>query len=193
MLSSLCAAVLCAAIPVGSALEVPARAAEGDPSVELGVHLTSTTFRARNFSDVEQLMVFSNGAGEPVFVVLPVGAYVEYDFQPEDLDGVRMEVVSLREGAWKASGAQLLTVNAATGEETMWFQPGERRVHTWQQDGCEVSERDPSGTLLPDGFIDQGTQSDLLLAPTHVPVITPWGGNGGDLPPRIDPNPLPDV
>lgn len=192
MLSSLFASIVCAAIPVSDPLQVPAQAAPGEATIELGVHLTATTFRARNFSDVMQLLVFSNGVGAPIYVALPVEGIVEYSFPPEALAGVRLEVVSLREGAWKTSGYHTLSVPAETGAETLWTQPGETRLHTWLQIGCEVSLLPAEGTLLPAGFLDQGSSIETLTAPTHVPVISPFGGHDGNLPPPI-PTPLPPV
>ena len=193
MLSSLFAAIVCVAIPVGDPLEVPAQSADGEAPIELGVHLTATSFRARNFSDAMQLLVFSNDNGQPIFVALPVGGTVEYSFPPEALPGTRFEVVSLRDSGWKTTGYHTLSVPLQLGEETLWTQPGATRLHTWLQLGCEVSEIPAEGTLLPPGFLDQGSSIETMVAPTHVPVITSSGGTGGNVPPPIGPSPLPPV
>lgn len=193
MLLSLFAAVVCAAIPVADPLEVSAQAAPGEAAVEVGAHLTPTTFRARNFSDVTQVLAFSNGFGSPVLVGLPAGGIASYTFPPEALVGLRLEFVSLRPGAWMTSGYHTLSVPAETGAETLWTQPGETRLHTWLQIGCEISLLPSEGTSLPPGLLDQGSDIESLLAPTHVPVITPSGGSQGNIPPPIEPVPLPPV
>jgi len=193
MLISLLAAIVCSPVLVNDPLEVPAQAATGESAVEIGAHVTPLLFRASNFSDVNQILVFgAEGVAQPVYVLLAPGQVVGYECTPEALAIVRFEVVSLRPGAWKTSGWNPLALQGGADDQTLWTQPGLTRVHTWLQSGCEVSLLVPGGSLLPEGLLDEGNTSEAVLAPTHVPVITPTGQHG-NLPPDLEDDPLPPV
>ena len=94
MLSSVLAAVTCVAIPVTDPLQIPAQTTPGAAAVEVGAHVTPTTFRGRNFSNVEQLLVFGNTdpSVPTVVVVLPAGGIVNYEFAQHALEGVLLEL-----------------------------------------------------------------------------------------------------
>ena len=85
MLSSFLATVTCLAIPVTEPLETPAVMSEGTAAVEVGVHVTPTSFRSRrvgertshSFTRPSSLALYSiipapAGLMKPIAVTLPV-------------------------------------------------------------------------------------------------------------------------
>ena len=174
MLSSFLAAITCLTIPVSDPLEVAPAMTEGTNAIAVGMHVTPTSFHGRNFSDTLQLLVFvAEGAPEPVIVNLPVGGAVAYEFSPEALRGVSVEVVEVRsEGLW-TSGVHPLALPTGSSDMTLWTVLTKPACSTWRQLGCEVELLPPQGSLLPAGSTlnEPGTQD--ALAPMHVPVAVP--------------------
>jgi hypothetical protein len=174
MLSSVLAAITCIAIPVSDPLEISAQMKPDQAPVEVGTYVTATSFRSRNFSNVNQLLVFgAAGVPTPVLVTLPPGGIVQYDFAPQALDGVMLEVVSLRGGVMTTSGEHVLALPAGSVDQSLWTVPAASGLVTWQQLGCEVTLLPPQGSFLPAGLASTGSGTEAATAPPMPPIAVP--------------------
>lgn len=173
MLSSFLATLTCLAIPVTDPLEAPAVMTPGTPAVEVGIHVTSTSFRSRNFSNLTQLLVFAaEGCPEPVIVQLCPGQIVNYEFSPEALAGVVLEVVAKRDEHLSTSGAHSLSLPQGSVDMSLWTVPSKPRGITWRQVGAEMTDLPSSQSLMPPGSTwDDPTPGSLNAV--HVPVAVP--------------------
>ena len=172
MLSSFLATVTCLAIPVADPLETPAVMSEG-PAVEVGIYVTPTTFRGRNFSDATQLLVFTTaGSPDPVVVQLLPGGIAAYKFSPEGLAGVVLEVVAKRDNHLTTSGAHSLCLPSGAVDMSLWTVPGAPRGTTWQQVGCQVTDLPSDKSCMPPGSLWDAPDSGSASV-THVPVTVP--------------------
>jgi hypothetical protein len=164
--------------------------------VEVGVALDSTSMRIRNFADVDQVLIFESD-GLKIYRSLPVGTELDWSFSLHALDGVNMEVASLRNGAWRYTGAISLSSYAASGSDTLWVQPFVPHSLAWLQFSSGFSLMSSGPSYLPTYFQDcvTGATDDKIPDPTalHVPVITPSNTPQGDGPPNLDKNPLPPM
>src|SRR5436190_864753 len=96
MLSSVLAFLTCATFTVSDPLQSPAQMPANQAAVEVGTYVTSTALVCRNFSSFDHLLVFGRaGLSSTVTVVIHGGASVRYDFAPEALPGVFVEVVGV--------------------------------------------------------------------------------------------------
>src|SRR5262245_62045377 len=176
MLSSVLAAITCAVIPVTDPLLIPAQTTPGAAPVEVGTYVTPTSFRCRNFSGVEQRLVFgaADHSVSPIVVVLPAGGTVQYEFSQQALAGVLLEVVTMRDGHVVSSGAHPIAVPATQPDLCLWTTFGHALPTTWQQLGCEVTRLTPVGTLIPDvGPDGAGGTEQASAPPCAVPVSPP--------------------
>jgi hypothetical protein len=173
MLSSFLATLTCLAIPVTEPLEAPAVMTPGTPSVEVGIHVTSTSFRSRNFSNLTHYLVFAaEGSPESIIVQLLPGEVVTYEFSPEALAGVVLEVVATRDIHLTTSGAHSLSLPEGSVDMSLWTVPSKPRDIAWRQIGSEVTELPSDQSLMPPG----STWDDLTGGSqnaTHVPVAVP--------------------
>ena len=173
MLSSFLATVTCLAIPVTEPLETPAVMSAGSGAVEVGIHVTPTSFRSRNFSNVTQHLLFAaEGSPEPVVVQMLPGAVVEYEFSPEALAGVRVEVVAKRDNRLTTSGAHSIGLPQGSPDMSLWIVPGKPRGTAWRQLGLEATNLPSDESLMPSGSTWEDPETDPLAA-THVPVAVP--------------------
>ena len=173
MLSSFLATVTCLAIPVSEPLETPAVMSEGTAAVEVGIHVTPTSFRSRNFSNLTQHLVFAaEGSPDPVVVQLLPGGVVEYQFSPEALAGVRIEVLARRGDHLTTSGAHSIGLPPGSVDMSLWIVPGKPRGTAWRQLGCEATDLPSDQSLLPSGSTWEDPEIEPLSA-THVPVAVP--------------------
>jgi hypothetical protein len=174
MLASLLAAMTCLTFPVSDPLEAPAVMPEGSAPIAVGTHVTPTSFRSRNFSSAEQMLVFvSQGVPSPIVVKLPVGGIVEYQFSPEALAGVSLEIVEVHNNVLTTGGVHALQLPANASCMTLWQVPAAPGFATWQQIGCEVSRLPSAGTLLPQGSTsnDPNTDNAVVGPPVTVPRV----------------------
>lgn len=182
MLSSVLAALTCTAIPVSDPLSITAQMPAGQPAVEVGAHLTATTFRCRNFSASNYLLVFGkSGTAQILTVPLPGGSEVAYGFTPEEFSGTSFEVVSAASATDLAtSGAMPLALASSSSDGSLWFVRGTVGLVTWQQTGCEVVRVTPLPSLLPSSVPASGPDDECAAAaqaPIAVPTSTvPAGG-----------------
>lgn len=180
------------------ALSAPIPAVEEGTSgapVEVGVAVTSTSFYARNYSGTNQVLLFQSG-GTLLWRTLAPGYDMSWDFPTQLLDGVRLEVASWTNGAWRRSGTIALDEVVARGIEALWVQGDSART-SWSEIGTALFLEDTGTSLFPPtlpGDSSAGTSGEnALLAPAHIPIITPSETPQGDVPPKIEDRPLPPV
>jgi hypothetical protein len=178
MLSSVLAFLTCATFTVSDPLQSPAQMPTNQAPVEVGTYVTSTALVCRNFSNFDHLLVFGRaGVSSTVTVVLHGGASVRYDFAPEALPGVFVEVVAVRSSVSLAtSGTLVLAPPAGSVDESFWFVPGVLGLVTWQQNGCNVIHGTPLSSMLPLylGAIGPGDGSANCMI--QAPIAVPTGG-----------------
>jgi hypothetical protein len=178
MLSNVLALLACATFPVSDPLQSPAQMPANQPVVEVGTYVTSTAFVARNFSNFDHLLVFGRtGLSSTVTVVLHAGASVRYDYAPEALQGVKVEVVAVRTPVLLAtSGALPLVVPDGSNDESLWSVPGVLGLVTWQQTGCDVVRFSPLSSMLPSYLGAIGVGDGSMNAACQAPIAIPTGG-----------------
>lgn len=180
------------------ALSVPISAVEEGTApapIDVGISVTSTRFYARNFSGTNQVLLFQSGS-TLLWRTLAPGYDLSWDFPTQLLTGIRFEVASWTDGAWHRTGTIALDEVAARGTEALWIQ-GDFSRTSWSEIGSALFVEDTGSSLFPDSLpgassADTGVE-DALLAPVHVPVITPSDTPQGDVPPKIEDGPLPPV
>jgi hypothetical protein len=178
MLSSVLAFLTCATFTVSDPLQSPAQMAANQPAVEVGTYVTSTTFLCKNFSSYDHILVFGRtGLPSTVTVVLPAGADVRYDYSPESLVGMQLEVVSLRNPlALVTSGSLGLPLPVGSNDEGLWNVQGRAGLVTWKQMGCDVNMALPSGSMLPSYLGATGPGDGSMNAACQAPIAVPTGG-----------------
>jgi hypothetical protein len=185
MLSCFLATLTCLAIPVTDPLQAPAVMAPGTPAIEVGIHVTPTSFRSRNFSNLTQLLVFAaEGSPESVIVQLLPGEIVNYEFSPEALAGVVLEVVAVRDSFLTTSGAHSLSLPQGSVDMGLWTVPSRPRGITWRQLGTEATELPSDESVMPPGSTWEDP-TPLTLNATHVPVALPKVMIGPGLPGEV--------
>lgn len=179
------------------ALSAPISAVEEGavaPPVDVGISVTSTRFFARNFSGIQQVLLFESG-GRMLWRTLAPGCDLTWEYPTQLLTGVRFEVASWTEGAWRRTGTFALDEVAARGTDALWIQ-GDLSRTSWSEIGSALFVEDTGTSLFPSslpGDTSEGSTEEALLAPVHVPVITPSDVPTGDVPPEIEEPPLPPV
>ena len=185
MLSNVLALITCAAIPVEQPLDVAAEMSPSTPAVEVGAHVTSTSFRCRNFTASNYILVFGrSGSSITVTVPLPPNAILEYAASPEAIQGTYLEVVAVPSPTdFVSSGSIALALPANSTDASLWFVPGIAALVTWRQLGCEVELVRPSSSLLPTSWAELITE-DGEYATVQVPVRVPTGPATSSPPPQ---------
>jgi hypothetical protein len=165
--------------------------ARPEATLELLARVNETRLVALNPSTRPQLLVFSHRhGGAPTQVVVPAGGHLQYDFPHGTLNGLELELVARGEHGLRSSGELSLTGLVHGEFDLIWMETVDGSVHTWGQL--------PTGSALVPPQRDSDSGFLNLPAPSapaapHVPVITPIDKPKGDLPPRIEPEPLPPV
>ncbi len=180
------------------ALSAPITAVEEGTApapVEVGIRVTATKFSARNYSGIDQVLLFESN-GTLIWRTVAPGCDLEWNYPTQQLVGVRLEVASWKDGAWRRTGTFALDDVAASGTDALWIQ-GDFSRTAWSEVGSALFLEDTGVSLFPPtlpGASSAGSDGEnLLLAPTHVPVIVPSDDPEQDAPPIIDPEPLPPV
>jgi hypothetical protein len=180
------------------ALSSPLTALEeaGTPApIVVGMRVTATSFHARNFSATPHVLLFES-SGTLVWRTLQPGCDLGWTFPTQLLSGVRLEVASWHNGAWNRTGTINLAAVAGRGTEALWVQGNASRT-SWAELGAALFVETTGTSLFPPSLpadSSAGTSAEAaLLAPTHVPVITPSDTPEGDFPPEIEEKPLPPV
>jgi len=163
--------------------------------IEVGICVTSTQFFARNFSSVDQVLLFKGG-GTLAWRTLAPGCDLTWNYPTQLLDGIKLEVGSWTGGAWHRTGTHPLENMAAGGVDALWIQGDSART-SWIEIGASLFVRTTGASIFPTTLpssTSAGTSGDAtLMAPVHVPVITPGDDPEGDIPPAIRERPLPPV
>ena len=127
---------------------------------------------------------------------LAPGQDLSWNYPTQLLDGVRLEVASWAQGAWRRSGTIAIDQLAARGTDAVWIQ-GDAARTSWSEIGSALFIENTGSSLFPPslpGASSAGSEGEnALLAPIHVPVITPSDTPVGDVPPKIEDRPLPPV
>lgn len=180
------------------ALSAPIPAVEGGSGpapVDVGISVTATRFYARNYSATTHVLMFQSGS-TLIWRTLGAGCDLAWDYPTQFLNGVRLEVASWSDGAWRRTGTIALDQVAARGTDALWIQGNVART-SWSEIGAALFVETTGESLFPPdlpGASSAGTDPEnALLAPVHVPVITPSEGPQGDVPPKIEDRPLPPV
>ncbi len=185
---SLFAVALTFASPLSAIEEAPAAA-----PVDVGVHVTATSFFARNYSPVDQVLLFKSGDALAWRTLAP-GCDLSWDFPTQLLDGIQLEIASWTASGWKRTGTVQLENIAARGADALWVQ-GDPASTSWTEI-ASVMLLEPTGeSIFPETLpgADGDDTQGLLMTPVHVPVITPSDEPVGDVPPEIEERPLPPV
>lgn len=191
MFSSLLGSLFLAALPSIDPLTVQA----GSEPMDVGITITTTQFRARSYSAVPHLFVFrETQTGRIALSTLRMGAELAFSFPPRALVDFQLEVVAFEHGAWKDTGAFELAPLATRAATLVWIRSSKTRAHAWLEQDGTLALLATGPTLLPASIEPASEHSaENLMAPPHVPVITPTGRPKGDLPPKLEDHPLPPI
>jgi hypothetical protein len=170
--------------------EDPQVAVRDDAALELLARVSETRLVALNPSAHPQLLVFTAARGAVrTQVVLAAGDSLAFDYPSGTLQGLDLELVTRAENGLISSGELSLHSLVQAEFDLIWMESVGVRVHTWGEL--------PTGPALIPPTRGSGTAFQPMSAPSvpapHVPVITPTDKPKGDLPPRIEPEPLPPV
>jgi hypothetical protein len=163
--------------------------------IVVGIHVSATQFYARNFSETSHVLLFES-SGTLIWRTLHSGCDLSWEFPAHLLADTHLEVAAWVGGAWQRTGMIDLESLATRGTEALWVQ-GDSSSTSWAELGAALFIEETGESLFPStlpGDSSAGSSEETsLLAPTHVPVITPSGTNNGDCPPEIEERPLPPV
>ena len=187
MLSCVLAMITCVAIPVDQPLDVAAQMPTSSPSAEVGTYVTTSSFRCRNFSSSNYLLVFGqSGTSVTVTVSLPAASSVAYAATPDMLQNVFMEVVAAPgTSTFASSGSIPLALPANSTDMSLWFVRGATGLTTWRQNGCDVELVQPGDSLVSSASVE--SPSDGTDYATQAPVAVPTGTSGSTTTPQLPP------
>ncbi len=170
-----------------SAVEEGSQPAE----IDVGICVTSTQFFARNFSPVDQVLLFKGG-GVIAWRTLAPGCDLSWSYPTQLLEGIHVEVGTWSGGAWHRTGTHALESIAASGVDALWVQGDSART-SWFEIGASLFVETAGASIFPatlPSSTSAGTTADTtLMAPIHVPEITPGDDPEGDVPPVIEERP----
>ncbi len=182
MLSCVLAMITCVAIPVDQPLDVAAQMPASSPAAEVGTYVTTSSFRCRNFSSSNYLLVFGqSGTSATVSVALPAASSVAYAATPDMLRNVFMEVVAAPDASgFASSGSISLALPANSTDMSLWFVRGTAGLTTWRQNGCDVSLVQPGASLISSASVDSPSNGTDFAsqAPVAVPTGSTSSGSG---------------
>jgi len=165
------------------------------PPIDVGICVSSTRFYARNYSPDPQVFLFRCG-DSMAWRTVAAGCDIGWDFPTQLLTDVRLEVATWIDGVWHRSGTIALADVASRGLEAVWIQ-ADASSTSWGQIGAVLLPEATGESMFPAELpspTSVGTSGeDALMAPTHVPVITPSDVPQGDVPPKLEDRPLPPV
>ncbi len=156
--------------------------------VEIVARVGETRFLAVNPGERPQLLVF----GDPVHGVraslcLPPGGEIESRFPTSALEGVAFELVSWTPEGFTSSGAFWLDSLRDERFDAVLVAGSPNGTLTFGQRHGSLQQ------LAPDCALTSLAATAPPSLPVHVPVITPADKKTGDLPPRLEPKPLPPM
>ncbi|HVS10912.1 MAG TPA: hypothetical protein VMS76_13675 [Planctomycetota bacterium] len=166
-----------------------------DGNAELVMLVTPTRFAAVNPTASSQLLIFREiVGGARASVLVPPGGDVDYAFASGTLHGLSLEVVSSVNGALSTTGALSLEELATAEFEDVWVFSYLDHSHAWGESLAQFWLVPPIDSAFDDSLHTGCAEPDSSTLPLfHIPVITSSDIPPGDLPPRIEEEPLPAV
>jgi hypothetical protein len=164
-------------------------------NAELVMLVTPTRFAAVNPTASSQLLIFREiVGGARASVLVPPGGDVDYAFASGTLHGLSLEVVSSVDGTQSTTSALALENLAAAEFEDVWVLSYLTHSHAWGELLGQFWLVSPIGSAFDDSAHSDCTEPDSSTLPLiHIPVVVPADKTQGDLPPRIEQEPLPAV
>jgi hypothetical protein len=187
MLSCVLAMVTCVAIPVDQPLDVAAQMPTSSPAAEVGAYVTTSSFRCRNFSSSNYLLVFGqSGTSVTVTVPLPAAASVAYAATPDTIRSGFIEVVAAPgTSGFESSGSISLALSENSTDMSLWFVRGPTGLTTWRQNGCDVDLVQPGDSLVASSSVESPSgEADLA---TQAPVAVPTGTGSTNVTSQLQP------
>lgn len=173
--------ILATSLFLGPAEEVANE--RGATPVEFVARITDERFVAVNSSGEAQVLLFTDiGGGRTARALVAAGSEIAFDFPAGTLHNLLLRVVTAKNGSVSTSAEYDLGALAAGNYEFVWLESQAQFMTAWG-----MSPAGPS-------HLPSTTEPTMQAASApHVPVITPTDKPNGDLPPRIEEQPLPPV
>jgi len=163
--------------------------------IEVVLDVSETHFGAENLGRHDFLMIFGDAnQGVMSHTLLHPGTSISYDFKAGLLDGMFLEILSLQEGSWIATGALPLGEFVKRQPESIWVQSAKQHLNAWieRADGFDLWA--DSGPLVPQtGHVPASKPESKTNKSMHVPVVDPSDEPEEEKPPVLEPKPLPPV
>lgn len=183
----LLASAACIAPALGSSL--PDTASPAERSFELAFTVGATHLSALNSSASPIALVLQGRVDtRREIVVIPAGGRIDARFAPSLLRELELVVVARGEQGTIRSAPFALEALRERAFEACWLDLEPAGVSAWVRGPQQFNGID---TLGRDNGASAGSSN--VLAPRHVPVITPHDGRGIELPPRLERHALPPV
>jgi hypothetical protein len=170
----------------------PAEDTLPDPGQEAELELAAVLEAARlalvNPTHAPALVRVLDGRGSELetFAVAAYGERV-LDFPRNTLAGTTLALVVMSSSGRLASGAYSVDGILEGGFRAVWFESVGRTMNAWGELPTGPGYIEPVPTSLG------GAATAPVTPSVHVPVVIPANKPKGDLPPRIEPKPLPPV
>jgi hypothetical protein len=185
MLTSLCL--------LSTAVQVPVSAPQ---PIDVGFQVNVSDFVAHNYSDRSQALVFHHGGNHAMYVLLP-GQDVCWSIPANLSTSVELEIVSRGvPGTWLVSDALALDGLVASNVPSIWLQGTAPRSLYWVETTAGFSTCVTKPSLCAQELsntVTISTEETPTFESMHVPVTPPINIPTGDVPPKIEPVPLPPV
>jgi len=167
----------------------PADASVSAREMELAVRVTATRLIAFNPTDRPEFVLLENRErGHRATLIVPPHARLDLRFPAQALEGLVMTIAARTGAGVVLSERWSVEELSRTTHGFVWFDAGRGHSHAWMETprGFELITREARSEC---------SASHSMCAPpaAHVPVITPYDGRAGDLPPRLEHDPLPPV
>jgi len=149
--------------------------------------VTTSSFRCRNFSSSNYLLVFGqSGTSVTVTVALPAASSVAYAATPDMFRNVFMEVVAAPDASsFASSGSIPLALPSNSTDMSLWFVRGSAGLTTWRQNGCDVELVQPGESLLSSASVESSSGGADFA--TQAPVAVPTGSGASNTTPQLPP------
>jgi hypothetical protein len=164
--------------------------------VEVGFQLAAGEFTAHNYSSRAQALVFHHGGNHAQYALLP-GEDVRWSIPSNLTTSVELEVLSRGvENTWLVSDALALDGLVASNVASVWVQSTSPRSLYWVETAAGFVTCITKPSLCAEDLsapisaaADETPTFESMQVPVTPPITTPTG----DLPPKIEPVPLPPI
>ncbi|MCC7013286.1 MAG: hypothetical protein IT454_12045 [Planctomycetes bacterium] len=161
------------------------------PEIDLALRVTTHEIVAVNPTDrPEILFVFDAHSTPRGALVVPARGQARWSVLPGGLRGLEFVVATRNDLGTACTFKWTFEAFAALADDFVWIDVDRGRAHAWkrtQQGFAPLAPELLGGSVPPPNF---------LCAPSnaaHVPVITPHKGSAGEVPPRLERQPLPPI